>query len=173
MQSRRLTALKETVSVRGRMPSGKPNPVDVHVGYRIRLRRTLLGLSQQNLGQELGITFQQVQKYESGANRISASRLWDLSRVLNCSMTFFFEDMDDATALASPRNLNGENIDVTPREKDSIMKRETVELVGVYYRITDRAIRRRVFDLTRSLTKSQGGPYAECLDVDAYLDCEQ
>ena len=64
-------------SSRGRMPSGKPNPVDVHVGSRVRLRRTLLGMSQEKLGEALGLTFQQVQKYERGANRIGASRLWD------------------------------------------------------------------------------------------------
>src|SRR3954468_15891485 len=80
-------------STRGRMPSGKPNPVDVHVGARVRLRRTLLGMSQEKLGEAIGLTFQQVQKYERGANRIGASRLWDLSRVLDCPMSFFFEDM--------------------------------------------------------------------------------
>ena len=73
------------------MPSGKPNPVDVHVGGRVRLRRTLLGMSQEKLGEAIGLTFQQVQKYERGANRIGASRLWDLSRVLDCPMSYFFE----------------------------------------------------------------------------------
>src|ERR1041384_6651710 len=85
----------------------KPNPTDVHVGSRLRLRRTLLGMSQEKLGEAIGLTFQQVQKYERGANRIGASRLWDLSRVLDCPMSFFFEDMDEATASASPRNLSG------------------------------------------------------------------
>src|SRR4051812_13651265 len=90
-------------SARGRMPSGKPNPVDVHVGNRVRLRRTLLGMSQEKLGESLGLTFQQVQKYERGANRIGASRLWDLSRVLDCPVAFFFEEMDRETESASPR----------------------------------------------------------------------
>jgi transcriptional regulator with XRE-family HTH domain len=87
------------------MPSGKPNPVDVHVGARVRLRRTLLGLSQERLGEAIGLTFQQVQKYERGANRIGASRLYDLSRVLDVPVSFFFEDMDDQTAAMSPRNV--------------------------------------------------------------------
>src|SRR5512142_2927494 len=101
----------------GRMASqGFPNPIDVHVGARIRQRRTLLGMSQEKLGEAIGLTFQQVQKYERGANRIGASRLWDLSRVLDCPMSFFFEAMDEATASASPRNLSGETRDVTPRE---------------------------------------------------------
>src|SRR3569833_3753192 len=79
-------------STRGRMPSGKPNPVDVHVGARVRLRRTLLGMSQEKLGEAIGLTFQQVQKYERGANRIGASRLFDLSRVLDVPVSFFFDD---------------------------------------------------------------------------------
>ena len=70
---------------------GRASPIDAHVGSRIRLRRTLMGMSQERLGEALGLTFQQVQKYERGANRIGASRLWDLSRVLDCPMSFFFE----------------------------------------------------------------------------------
>src|SRR5437868_7157320 len=80
--------------MRRRGVRGKPNPVDVHVGNRLRLRRTLLGLSQQKVGEALGLTFQQVQKYERGANRIGASRLWDLSGVLDCPISFFFDEMD-------------------------------------------------------------------------------
>ena len=71
----------------------RPNPIDVHVGARLRLRRTLLGMSQEKLGQAIGLTFQQVQKYERGANRIGASRLYDLSRVLDVPVSFFFEEM--------------------------------------------------------------------------------
>src|SRR3954464_4710551 len=72
---------------------GKPNPVDVHVGSRVRLRRTLLGMSQEKLGEAIGLTFQQVQKYERGANRLGASRLFDLRRVLDVPVSFFFDDM--------------------------------------------------------------------------------
>src|SRR3954469_15434291 len=83
----------------------EPNPIDVHVGHKLRLRRTLLGLSQQKVGEALGLTFQQVQKYERGANRIGASRLWDLSGVLDCPISFFFEEMDERTAgVPSPSN---------------------------------------------------------------------
>src|SRR5215208_5533266 len=77
----------------GRPKTGKPNPIDVHVGSRVRLRRTLLGMSQEKLGEAIGLTFQQVQKYERGANRIGASRLFDLSRVLDVPVSFFFDDM--------------------------------------------------------------------------------
>ena len=82
--------------------TGRPNPIDVHVGARVRLRRTLLGLSQEKLGEAIGLTFQQVQKYERGANRIGSSRLFDLSRVLDVPNEYFFRDMPAAVAACSP-----------------------------------------------------------------------
>jgi transcriptional regulator with XRE-family HTH domain len=138
-------------SSRGRMPSGKPNPVDVHVGGRVRLRRTLLGMSQEKLGEALGLTFQQVQKYERGANRIGASRLWDLSRVLDCPVQFFFDEMNDATQSSSPRNLSSQSRDIEIPDSDPMTKRETLELVRAYYRIKDYHVRRRIYDLAKSL----------------------
>ena len=78
----------------GRSP-GIPNPVDIHVGSRVRLRRTLLGLSQEKLGEAVGLTFQQIQKYERGANRIGASRLFEFSRILDVPVSFFFDDMNE------------------------------------------------------------------------------
>src|SRR5579864_5254245 len=122
-------------STRGRMPSGKPNPVDVHVGGRVRLRRTLLGMSQEKLGEAIGLTFQQVQKYERGANRIGASRLWDLSRVLDCPVSFFFDDVDPVRAPAIPGGFAeppAEGFD-----SDPLRRRETVELVDAYYAVED------------------------------------
>src|SRR4028119_474926 len=86
----------------------RPSPIDVHVGGRVRLRRTLMGMSQERLGEALGLTFQQVQKYERGVNRIGASRLFDLARVLDVPIGFFFDDMPDgvgATTSASRRVL--------------------------------------------------------------------
>src|ERR1700682_4682291 len=77
---------------------GRPSPIDVHVGSRVRLRRTLLGMSQERLGEALGLTFQQVQKYERGVNRVGASRLFDLSRVLDVPISFFFDDMPEPLA---------------------------------------------------------------------------
>jgi len=142
-------------SSRGRMPSGKPNPVDVHVGGRVRLRRTLLGMSQEKLGEALGLTFQQVQKYERGANRIGASRLWDLSRVLDCPVQFFFDEMDDATQGSSPRNLSETSRDIDLPESDPMTKRETLELVRAYYRIKDYHVRRRIYDLAKSLATTE------------------
>lgn len=80
----------------GTEKEGRPSPIDVHVGSRIRLRRTLLGMSQERLGEALGLTFQQVQKYERGVNRVGASRLFDLSRVLDVPISFFFDDMPES-----------------------------------------------------------------------------
>src|SRR6201985_1779523 len=118
---------------------GKPNPVDVHVGSRVRLRRTLLGMSQEKLGEAIGLTFQQVQKYERGANRIGASRLFDLARVLDVPVAFFFEDLPSEVSQYSPRMMVvglEEEPDQLP-DVDPMTKRETLELVRAYYRITD------------------------------------
>lgn len=146
-------------SGRGRTPSGKPNPIDVHVGARVRLRRTLLGMSQEKLGEAIGLTFQQVQKYERGANRIGASRLFDLSRVLDVPVSFFFDVMSDDVSLQSPRmmatGLAEES--VQPYEMDPMTKRETLELVRAYYRITDPQVRKRVFELAKALANAADG----------------
>lgn len=145
-------------SSRGRTPSGKPNPVDVHVGNRVRLRRTLLGLSQEKLGESLGLTFQQVQKYERGANRIGASRLFDLSRVLDVPVAYFFDDMANEVADYSPRQIAfaGMAEEPEPFEADPMTKRETLELVRAYYRITEPSVRRRIFELCKSLATNSG-----------------
>ena len=139
---------------RGRTPSGKPNPIDAHVGARVRLRRTLLGMSQEKLGEAIGLTFQQVQKYERGANRIGASRLFDLSRVLEVPVSYFFDEMSDTAAQQSPRMMvTGapfEEIEVDVGT-DPMTKRETLELVRAYYRIIDPTVRKRLFELAKSL----------------------
>lgn len=152
-------------SSRGRTPSGKPNPVDVHVGGRVRLRRTLMGMSQEKLGEAIGLTFQQVQKYERGANRIGASRLWDLSRVLDVPMSYFFEDMDDDTVQHSPMNIANMPGEPQGYEADPMTKRETLELVRAYYRIANPAVRKRVFELTKTLAAA-GDNLADLIDDD-------
>lgn len=133
----------------------RPSPIDTHVGSRVRLRRTLLGLSQEKLGEALGLTFQQVQKYERGVNRIGASRLFDLSRVLDVPIGFFFDDMPGSTpganSMARPRMAGGFAEQQEGFEDDTLHKRETLELVRAYYRINEPAVRKRVFDLIKSL----------------------
>ncbi len=130
---------------------GGPNPVDVHVGGRVRLRRTLLGMSQEKLGEAIGLTFQQVQKYERGANRIGSSRLFDLSRVLDVPIGFFFDEMSDETAAKSPRQITGMAETPSTYEPDPMAKRETLELVRAYYRINDPKVRKRLFEMTKAL----------------------
>jgi transcriptional regulator with XRE-family HTH domain len=133
----------------------RPSPIDVHVGTRIRLRRTLLGMSQERLGEALGLTFQQVQKYERGVNRVGASRLFDLSRVLDVPISFFFDDMPDklTTSFGVPpgRRSGGYAETQDGFGDDTLNRRETLELVRAYYRITDPALRKRVFDLIKSM----------------------
>ncbi|MEA2776431.1 MAG: hypothetical protein QOF90_1837 [Acetobacteraceae bacterium] len=133
----------------------RPSPIDVHVGSRIRLRRTLLGMSQERLGEALGLTFQQVQKYERGVNRVGASRLFDLSRVLDVPISFFFDDMPDSLSAnfggVPSRRAGGSGESQDPFGDDTLSRRETLELVRAYYRITDPSIRKRVFDLIKSM----------------------
>ncbi len=133
----------------------RPSPIDVHVGSRIRLRRTLLGMSQERLGESIGLTFQQVQKYERGVNRVGASRLFDLSRVLDVPISFFFDDMPDSLAAnfgGVPHRRTSSLSDAQdPFGDDTLSRRETLELVRAYYRITDASIRKRVFDLIKSM----------------------
>ena len=138
----------------------RPSPIDVHVGGRVRLRRTLMGMSQERLGEALGLTFQQVQKYERGVNRIGASRLFDLARVLDVPIGFFFDDMPDGVGGSTGgmgRRSGGLGFADAQDgfEDDTLHRRETLELVRAYYRITDPAVRKRVFDLIKSLTPSE------------------
>ena len=131
--------------------TGIPNPVDVHVGARLRVCRTLLGMSQTDLGDALGLTFQQVQKYERGATRISASRLFDLSRVLDVPLEYFFDDMPPEVATSSPTQGGGKAKKPPSYEPNPMAKRETMGLVRAYYKITDPEIRKHLFAMTKTL----------------------
>jgi transcriptional regulator with XRE-family HTH domain len=133
---------------------GFPNPIDIHVGGRIRLRRTLLGMSQERLADAIGLTFQQVQKYERGANRVGSSRLFDLSRILDVSMSYFFDEMAPGVADKTPSKLMGRAQVRAEYELDPMAKRETLELVRAYYKVEDQAVRKRIFELTKSLAKA-------------------
>ncbi len=111
--------------------------IDVHVGSRVRLRRTLLGMNQTQFGEALGLSFQQVQKYERGFNRINAGRLYEISQVLDVPVSFFFDEFSDEAKAASPDNIS--------------LKRETLELVRAYYRIRDPAARKHLREMTRAM----------------------
>lgn len=143
---------------RGRSPTGKPNPIDIHVGGRIRLRRTLLGMSQQKLGEAIGLTFQQVQKYERGANRVGSSRMFELARVLDVQISYFFEEMGADTAQRGRQHAMGHAVEVAETgEPDPMTKRETLELVRAYYKITDSKVRKRLFEMTKALAVAVAG----------------
>jgi len=118
------------------------HPVDVHVGKRVRHRRWMVGMTQQQLGEAVGIKFQQIQKYETGMNRVSASRLWDIAHAMDVSINFFFE------------GLEGEGAETTTSESplgDLLADKEALELVRSYYAIPENQ-RRRLFDLARVLS---------------------
>lgn len=132
-----------------RKTRGKPTWVDVHVGRRVRQRRTLLGYSQERLGEALDLTFQQVQKYERGANRLGAGRLFEMAKALDVPITYFFEDLPDAPASATPTEMREETQE--RYENDPMSNRETLLLVRAYYGIEDPAVRRRLFDLIRAV----------------------
>ncbi|CUJ86981.1 helix-turn-helix transcriptional regulator [Shimia thalassica] len=117
------------------------HPVDVHVGKRIRQRRWLTGMTQQQLAQQVGIKFQQIQKYETGANRVSASRLWDIADALDVPVSFFFEGIEDAEATESTSNVPA----------DLMGDKEALDLVRSYYSIPENQ-RRRLFELARVLS---------------------
>lgn len=127
-----------------------PHPVDVHVGNRLRVRRTMLGISQERLGTSLGITFQQVQKYERGSNRISASKLFDVAHALDVPISYFFEGYADGTAALASGMAERQ----APLADDPLTNRETLDLVRDYYRIREPAVRRRIMDLVKTLAAS-------------------
>ena len=133
------------------------NAIDMHVGKRVRLRRTSLGMSQEQLGTELNITFQQVQKYERGANRISASQLWDISQILDVPVSYFFDVMSQDTMKSSPRCVSraSEVLDgYGDQLRDPMARRETLELVRTYYTAEKPIVRKRISKMVKSIAST-------------------
>ncbi len=130
--------------------TGRPHPVDVHVGARVRQRRVLLGMNQTILGKALGVSFQRVQKYENGSNRIGSSRLYDLSRLLDVSIEYFFDDMPPEVTASSPAKGRGKAKEPPGYELDPMVKRETLELVRAYYKIENAGVRKRLREMGRA-----------------------
>lgn len=128
----------------------RTTPVDKHVGTRLRTRRTLLGLSQTALADSLDLTFQQVQKYEKGSNRIGASRLYQIGRVLDVPVAYFFEEMEEGLANATNPPDTG-----NAPERDTMLRRETLELVRAYYKIEAPTVRRRMRELIKAMATAQ------------------
>ncbi|MCJ7788557.1 MAG: helix-turn-helix transcriptional regulator [Methyloceanibacter sp.] len=134
------------------MAGKKPNPVDTHVGSRVRLRRMLLGMSQERLGDSMGLTFQQVQKYEKGVNRIGASRLFQISKILDVPVQFFFEDAPQLGERGQVRGM------AEPTSEafilDFLNSREGLELNRAFVKIGDAKVRKTIVDLVRALSAS-------------------
>ncbi|MBT6095753.1 MAG: helix-turn-helix transcriptional regulator [Rhodospirillaceae bacterium] len=142
----------------GRLPPGVSNPVDVHVGNRLRQRRTLLGLSQEKLGEAVGLTFQQIQKYEKGANRIGASRLFQFSEVLDVEISYFFDEMPpEIRTRRGAYNTGLKDQDQEILQPNPMARRETLELVRYYYQITNPDVRKNVFELAKTLARGDKG----------------
>ncbi len=131
----------------------KPNPIDIHVGGRIRLRRMMNGMSQEKLGVQMGLTFQQIQKYEKGINRVGASRLFTLANVLEVPVSYFFDDLEANDAIPGQTGFaeSGKQSFVL----EFLSSREGLELNKAFVRVTDPQVRRRIIDLVRSLADEQ------------------
>jgi transcriptional regulator with XRE-family HTH domain len=123
-----------------------PNPIDRHVGLRIRMRRKELGISQERLADSIGLTFQQVQKYERAANRVSASKLWEMARALNTSIAYFYEGLSE-TPEAPGSNLPRETV------QDFLMTPEGLELASSFPKIAHGRVRRKILDLVRVMSE--------------------
>ncbi len=143
---------------RGRASPG-PNPIDIHVGKRLRERRTMLGLSQQDIGRLLGVTFQQIQKNERGTNRMSAARLYEAARALDTDVQYFFEDMPSDVSSYGRKHLHGVAEGPVPVYRaDPLARRETIELVRAYYEIPERKIRLQMVNTIRAVARVHGSP---------------
>ena len=142
-------------TIRGRLSDGPPNPIDLHVGSQLKLRRIVLGLSQERLAEELGITFQQVQKYEKGLNRIGASRLWDLAQVLNVPVSYFYENLDEDTSNKSPRKISSQlTLSDNPKlfNMDVLLRKDIIDLINAYSKIKDPKVTKHILDLVISIS---------------------
>jgi len=141
--------------------SENPDPVDVHVGSRLRMRRNLVGLSQEQLGKSLGLTFQQIQKYERGINRMGSSRLFQIAKTLSVPVAYFFEEISESSAMSGKHGFADkeqaplENAPERQSDYDILRRRETLELIRAYYRIQDSKQRRKVYELIRSMSDEE------------------
>lgn len=132
-------------------PAEMAHPVDLYVGARLRIRRKVLGLSQTQLADALGITFQQIQKYERGANRISASKLYEAARLLQSPVSYFFEGLDETA-------FGDQDDGVAQRMTQFVATPEGLELASLFPRLNDRRLRRRVVDLVRAMVDDEPAP---------------
>ncbi len=138
----------------GNVRSDRDKKVDAHVGSRVRLRRTLLGMSQTALGHAVGLTFQQIQKYERGSNRIGAGRLFQFTEILDVPVPFFFDSMPEEVADRPP---SMSDVQAAGGEEDQMSRRETLELVRAYYRISNPGDRKRAREFVKLIADLAAG----------------
>jgi transcriptional regulator with XRE-family HTH domain len=134
-------------------PGRKPNPMDIHVGSRVRLRRMVIGMSQEKLGEKMGLTFQQIQKYEKGTNRIGASRLYQLAQIMDVPVQFFFEDAPLAYVNRGAAMAGFAESKTEAFLLDFLNSRDGLELNRAFVKITDPKVRKRVVELVRALSE--------------------
>jgi len=138
-------------------PGRKPNPMDIHVGGRVRLRRMVIGMSQEKLGERMGLTFQQIQKYEKGTNRIGASRLFQLSQILDVPVQFFFEDAPlSGNARGAAMAAGFAESKTEAFLLDFLNSRDGLELNRAFVKITNPKLRKRVVEMVREMSETQG-----------------
>ncbi|MDA7948016.1 MAG: helix-turn-helix domain-containing protein [Hyphomicrobiaceae bacterium] len=142
-----------TTDVSSKQKKKGPNPVDIHVGSRVRLRRMLVGLSQEKLGDSMGLTFQQIQKYEKGVNRIGASRLFKLSQVLDVPVQFFFDGMPAVEDGSMPELGDGDSESYL---YEFLNTRDGLELNRAFMKVSNPEVRRAIIDLVRTLGRGKG-----------------
>ncbi|MBF0251541.1 MAG: helix-turn-helix transcriptional regulator [Alphaproteobacteria bacterium] len=131
-----------------------PTPIDAHVGGRIRARRGLLGMSQKDLGEKVNLTFQQIQKYERGANRIGSGRLYEFSRILGVPISYFFEEMTaDLQKYAESGAKKGKALPARSPDAEILDRRETLELIRAFYQVEDPMVRQRFLELMRETAR--------------------
>jgi transcriptional regulator with XRE-family HTH domain len=148
-----MTVTAKTMTAPRKTKDG-PTPIDVHVGSRIRARRGLLGMSQKDLGEKVNLTFQQIQKYERGANRIGSGRLFEFSRILGVPISYFFDEMSsELSAYADKGAKKGKPIPATAPDAEVLDRRETLELVRTFYLIDDTVVRQRFLELMREAAR--------------------
>lgn len=135
----------------------EPHPVDIHVGRKLRSRRTILGMSQEEIGDAVGITFQQVQKYERGLNRIGSSRLYEFSQILGVGVSYFFEDLTTEASGA----ITGLAESSSPFEHEQLNNKEVLSLVRSYYGIKDPQVRKKVLSLIKTIANEKDDVISE------------
>jgi transcriptional regulator with XRE-family HTH domain len=146
---------------KSQLRSENPDPIDIHVGSRLRMRRNLVGLSQEQLGKSLGLTFQQIQKYERGINRMGSSRLFQIAKTLSVPVAYFFEEIPASFSLSTPPGFadnEQSSLEGAPEKQsdyDILRRRETLELIRAYYRIQDDKQRRKIYELIRSMSDEE------------------